>query len=190
MFDLDIIRNNYASMPDEKLILLAKEESQDLTEEALALLKEEFSKRCLNMDVFAIAIDKQPDEEQREPFEGSFNPVSSTDDAILGLSYQEMMYPPDKEKELNENKVAFMAKLGEEDINKLIKKCDTSMTKNVLIFTLGLAITLVTFMDAVGGGTYVVAWGAILFGGINFFRAFEAKNKLKVALKDLNDPKE
>ena len=64
------------------------------------------------------------------------------------------------------------------------------MTKNVLIFTLGLAITLVTFMDAVGGGTYVVAWGAILFGGINFFRAFEAKNKLKVALKDLNDPKE
>lgn len=190
MFDLDIIRDNYASMPDEKLILLAKEERQELTDEALSLLKEEFSKRCLNMDVFANEVEKQPTTEQREPVEGSFNPVSTTDDAILGLSYQDMMYPPDKQKELNENKDAFMAKLGEEDINNLIKKCDVSMTKNVIIFAIGLAVTLVTFMAAEGGGTYVVAWGAILFGGINFFRAFEAKNKLKSTLRDMNSPQE
>jgi hypothetical protein len=190
MFDLDIIRDNYASMPDEKLILLAKEEKQELTAEALALLKEEFSKRCLSMDVFATTVEMQPAAEQREPVEGSFNPVSTMDDAILGLSYQDMMYPPDKEKELNENKEAFMAKLGEEDINILIKKCDASMTKNVVIFTIGLAVTLLTFMAAEGGGTYVVAWGAILFGGINFFRAFGTKNKLKSALKDMNTPQE
>ena len=36
----------------------------------------------------------------------------------------------------------------------------------------GILVTAVTYMAAAGGGggTYVVAWGAILFGGIQFFR--------------------
>jgi protein-disulfide isomerase-like protein with CxxC motif len=31
----------------------------------------------------------------------------------------------------------------------------------------GLAVTLITYSD---GGSYVIAWGAILYGGIRFFR--------------------
>jgi hypothetical protein len=36
----------------------------------------------------------------------------------------------------------------------------------------GILVTAVTFAGAAGagGGTYVVAWGAILFGAIQFFR--------------------
>ncbi len=34
----------------------------------------------------------------------------------------------------------------------------------------GIIVTLVTYSSASGGGSYVVAWGAILFGGIQFFR--------------------
>jgi hypothetical protein len=34
----------------------------------------------------------------------------------------------------------------------------------------GLIVTAVTFQAAAGGGSYVIAWGAILFGGIQFFR--------------------
>ncbi len=34
----------------------------------------------------------------------------------------------------------------------------------------GIVVTLYTYAAASGGGTYVVAWGAILFGGIQFLR--------------------
>lgn len=34
----------------------------------------------------------------------------------------------------------------------------------------GLAVTLVTYMAASGGGTYLVAWGAIIFGGWQFVK--------------------
>ena len=39
-----------------------------------------------------------------------------------------------------------------------------------LFFFGGLIITFVTYASAEGGGAYVVAWGAILFGGIQMFR--------------------
>jgi len=34
----------------------------------------------------------------------------------------------------------------------------------------GIIVTAVTMSAASGGGRYVVAWGAIVFGGIQFFR--------------------
>lgn len=40
-----------------------------------------------------------------------------------------------------------------------------------LFFVGGLVITLITYSNAShGGGRYVVTWGAIIFGGIQFFR--------------------
>lgn len=41
-----------------------------------------------------------------------------------------------------------------------------------LFFFGGLAITIVTFSAAEDGGSYVVAWGAILFGFIQMIRGF------------------
>lgn len=34
----------------------------------------------------------------------------------------------------------------------------------------GAIVTLVTIANASGGGSYVVTWGAIIFGGVQFFR--------------------
>lgn len=34
----------------------------------------------------------------------------------------------------------------------------------------GIVITVVTYSAASGGGTYVVAWGAIIFGFIQFVK--------------------
>lgn len=34
----------------------------------------------------------------------------------------------------------------------------------------GILVTVITYSAASGGGTYVVAWGAILFGAIQFFK--------------------
>lgn len=39
-----------------------------------------------------------------------------------------------------------------------------------VICLIGLAVTAVSFMAAQGGGGFILAWGAILFGGIQFFR--------------------
>jgi hypothetical protein len=46
----------------------------------------------------------------------------------------------------------------------------------------GIVITAVTFGAASGGGTYVVAWGAIIFGAIQFFRGLAGT----VELGDMN----
>ncbi|HYH05212.1 MAG TPA: hypothetical protein VEC37_19140 [Bacillota bacterium] len=42
----------------------------------------------------------------------------------------------------------------------------------------GLIVTVLTYSAASGGGRYVVAWGAILFGGIQFFRGYSKSNDL------------
>lgn len=34
----------------------------------------------------------------------------------------------------------------------------------------GIVVTMVTYNNASNGGTYVIAWGAILFGGIQFLK--------------------
>lgn len=34
----------------------------------------------------------------------------------------------------------------------------------------GIIVTVMTYQAAAGGGTYVVAWGAILYGGIQFIK--------------------
>lgn len=42
----------------------------------------------------------------------------------------------------------------------------------------GLIVTFVTYSNASsGGGSYVVTWGAIIFGGIQFFKGIINKNK-------------
>ncbi len=54
------------------------------------------------------------------------------------------------------------------------KAVGAAAKKNMLYGALwcigGILVTAVTFSAAGKGGTYVVAWGAIIFGGIQFFR--------------------
>jgi hypothetical protein len=45
------------------------------------------------------------------------------------------------------------------------------MVTGGVICAIGIVVTVVTYSAAAeGGGSYVVAWGAIIFGGIRFFR--------------------
>ena len=34
----------------------------------------------------------------------------------------------------------------------------------------GIVVTVATYQSAQGGGHYIIAWGAIIFGAIQFFR--------------------
>jgi hypothetical protein len=182
MIDLNIIREYYASMPEEKLIRFVKEDSHDLTDEALSLLKLEFEKRKLDINAFIPVRKEQSGEEERDPLHGSYYSGNNVDNAMQGLTYQEMMYP---KKEPHENDEISLAKLTEENLKELVEKNHNAMLKNGVICVIGLGVTLVTlFIAEDKGGSYVVAWGAILFGGIGFFRALGAKEKFQSALND------
>ena len=49
-----------------------------------------------------------------------------------------------------------------------------NIAMGALFFVGGIIITIVTFSAAAGGGTYVVAWGAIVFGLIQLVRGLAA----------------
>jgi len=44
------------------------------------------------------------------------------------------------------------------------------MVTGGIVALIGIIVTVGSYEAASGGGTYVVAWGAILFGGIQFLR--------------------
>ena len=49
----------------------------------------------------------------------------------------------------------------------------------------GIVVTVVTYSIASGGGTYIIAWGAIVFGAIQFFRGLIQSSGEQVAPKRL-----
>jgi hypothetical protein len=176
MIDLKIVQEKYAAMADAQLIYFVRYDSHDLTDEALALLKQEFAKRGMNIDDF-------PSEKKiPAPEEETADLVSyaSMHGLTGGLSYEQMIPPPGEESK--ENNEEMSAPGIEEELRQLINKCDTSMVINGIIFTIGSAVTLLTFME---GSGVIVAWGAILFGGIAFVRSFMAKKQCQAALKEI-----
>jgi hypothetical protein len=50
----------------------------------------------------------------------------------------------------------------------------SNMVSGAVICVIGILITVVTYSAAKGGGTYVVAWGAIAFGAIRLFKGLAA----------------
>jgi hypothetical protein len=60
------------------------------------------------------------------------------------------------------------------DPNEIMAARRAAANRNMLVGGLwcvgGIVVTVVTLVSASGGGTYVVAWGAIIFGAIQFFR--------------------
>lgn len=54
---------------------------------------------------------------------------------------------------------------------------NTSMWVGGVICLVGIVITVGSFLAAgEGGGRYVIAWGAIIFGGIQFFRGLAQRS--------------
>jgi TusA-related sulfurtransferase len=77
------------------------------------------------------------------------------------------------EKSIAKESVKKMAtEIGTANFNKWNGK----RTLNTIIFVGGVFVTAVTYLLAINGGTYFLAYGAILFGGI---KAFSAHNEFK-----------
>lgn len=66
--------------------------------------------------------------------------------------------------------VTLVDSLQQQIIDAKRSRAQKDMLWGGLWFFGGLIVTFVTYSNASGGGSYMVAWGAILFGGIQFFR--------------------
>lgn len=93
----------------------------------------------------------------------------------------DMLY--NQKKSIEETKVALIENgLRAEDADVVIANLQNQYkqekreagNKNMLYGALwcvgGLLVTILTYSAASDGGTYVVAWGAVIFGAIQFFK--------------------
>lgn len=190
MSDLDLVRETYASMPDEKLMQLAGEDLSEMTEGAFEILKAEFNKRSLDINDYLHKEDATdiPD----EPLPGFENEKNSADKAMMGLSYQDIMYPADPEKEMNEKKAesASLSKLGNKGIERLMIKASWTMFLFAALFCIGMLITLETVIKPSEDGRPVFAYGAIFGGLIGFFYAWNRKRIYRNQLTNFDFEKE
>lgn len=85
-----------------------------------------------------------------------------------------------KENLINQGLDATSAETVTENVEKHYsaaknKAADKNMLYGGLWCVGGIVVTAATYSAASGGGSYVVAWGAILFGGIQFFRGLSQR---------------
>ncbi len=179
MMDLELVKQTYADLPIEKLILLARNEARLLTPEAFELLRKEMIKRGLNLENY-LAIEEDPETSFVELQDLQVN-KSGADDAMLGKSYVDLMYPiePEKEKKLMEDDQAVLRKLSSSQVEREISKASFAMFLYFLLFLLGIIISVWSTITTGEDGRFFVATGVIVFGGFGFFRWFFKKQKLK-----------
>lgn len=60
----------------------------------------------------------------------------------------------------------------------IIKKANKDMLFGALWCVGGIAVTAFTYAAASGGGRYVVTYGAIIWGGIQFFKGYSSKSQI------------
>lgn len=195
MIDLSLIKENYARMSNEQLISLANNEGDELTPESLNLLQEEFLKRDLNTDVFGVVEDNKTakhiekieriKESDADEFEKSVwayalnEKWANSSNAEIKKSLLEMGLE-------DENADMVVRSIGTK-AKEILDAYDTQMIAQGAIALLGLVVTFVTYMNAVngGGGVYIVAWGAIIFGTIRCIKSASRKGKYKTILSNI-----
>lgn len=67
---------------------------------------------------------------------------------------------------------SFVDKVYQARDSAVRKRARRDMLMGGLICVIGIVVTVTTYsaVSSAGGGSYVVAWGAIIFGGIQFLR--------------------
>lgn len=181
MFDPQIIKDRYASMYDEELIQIAKTDGADLTVDALIFLKEELRRRNIRQEI--IITEKENRYSIENDTEKEIIPQIDHDILGSGLTYQKLMY--DK---ITEEPSATTAEevLTSEQIKEGLAKSLSAMRFYGLIFIAGLVVTIGSVIAAKEGGNFVLAWGALLFGGIKFITSFIKWNKFKSIQAGMN----
>ena len=184
---LDVMRQH----SNEELLLILGAKRADYVADAIAAAEEVLGER-------GVAFEKKPDEEfvQEERLKDVNNKMIDVNNEekemqefVNGIYRYaaELMF--ERKKSKHETKKILVEKgLREEDVDVVIANLQAEAkqakreagSKNMLYGALwcigGTVVTLVTYSSASEGDSYIVAWGAIIFGAIQFLRGLFQKN--------------
>ena len=79
-------------------------------------------------------------------------------------------------------------KSSPEYLKEMVKKNSKKIITGIIWAVLGTAVTVITYVNTSEGGTYVFAWGAVLFGVIDMIAGLAGKAKYKRALENSQVP--
>ncbi|MEX0703780.1 MAG: hypothetical protein WD069_16905 [Planctomycetales bacterium] len=65
---------------------------------------------------------------------------------------------------------AIVGNLAEARYQATVSAGRKNMLIGAIVCIVGIVVTVGSYSAATGGGSYVVAWGAVLFGAVQFFR--------------------
>ena len=188
--DAGMVKENYARMTDEQLVNLAKNDGQDLTPEALSLLHEEFISRKLDTDVFVTLDDDKTAQRKRTIEKAQEHASNEFINSVWNYAFEEKNEGTSSEeiqkglmeRGLDEQHAALIIKTLESKATEILDAHNTDMLRGALTCFFGLVITVWTYTSALHGGTYLVAWGAIIFGAIRFFKGMANTGKYKTII--------
>lgn len=198
MIDISIIKERYAQMSDDELIHLLKTEGREITESAFEALKQEFQARHLDISSFD-SVEAAKSLKLSETIAMAKESVSNDFQSSLWTYAFDMKRNGKSDEEIfsgllgkgvDEEHSSLMIKTLESKITEVIASCDTEVRYGIFIFAAGLIITYLTYSLAANGGTYVVAWGAIVFGAVRFFRGLSHKDKYQAVLTNIQAERE
>jgi hypothetical protein len=193
MIDAALIQENYAQMSDEQLIHLAKTEGGSLTGAALSILQGEFVHRRLDISIFETIDDNRTSLQNDRAQTDRLNISGEFNRSLWSYAFEEKKegVADDEisrgliEQGLNEEQAILMIKTLESKAKENMERHHSRMLLGAIMFLGGCTITLLTFTNAKLGGTYIIAWGAILFGAIRFVSAVNSKEKFKTILENI-----
>ena len=188
MIDIDTVREKYASMPDSELISFANNEGHQLTEEGLNILSNELLSRKLSLVVLQDKeIDKLPPEEN---------------DDHLKRPYLTYIFDQKENGKNNAEVISGLLEFGMEELTaeqllsgiesmakQRLKKAELELLVGMAILSGGIAITFLPLSMPANRLTYIVAWCAILFGGLRFVKGIYNKSRFKKIIKNMMDEK-
>jgi hypothetical protein len=198
MGDQIIIKEQYARMSNDELIRLVKYEEHELTSEARLMLQEELVKRRLDTSLLDGIIQNHDAQAERKVAKAQKSVENAYINSIWSYALEskgnglpdEEIYNGLLEKGIGEEHAAMMMKSLEHKATEQLKSATNEMTWGGLTSLGGLLITYFTYTEAANGGTYVIAWGAILFGAIKFFRGLSNADKNRMILRNIEPVRE
>ena len=194
MIDTAIIRENYSNMLDVQLIDIAKNDAHELTPVGFQILKDEFKKRKLDYALIEsaeetkISIHQEKIQKVKDSVANDFLKaiwkyvLEEKENGTLDSDIMKGL----RERGLDEPHSFLIVSGVKSKLKELIDHLNTKMLVGGASFLIGTFVTVLTYTAVMStGGSFIIAWGAILFGAIRFFTGFSEKEKYKRLLEKI-----
>ncbi len=181
-------------MTDVQLANIALEDGHKLTPAAFQVLKEEFARRNIDNSPIAAAENNRQEMQEQEIQEVRESTPEKYEAAIWDYLFEEKeKNTPETEivaglcaRAVKEEEAHKMIANADDRLNGIISGYDKRAALSGFIAFAGILLTVFTFTNAaLHGGTYIVAWGAIVFGIYDYFQSAKKRKNYKLLLANI-----